>query len=968
MKKKILSIISIVLAVVMMLPVMVWADGESPSGDTSSEPEISSITILANGKEVPFDDDMSVVKLYNKGENSRVQLSIKENVPVTWQASGSNVVSVSSDGTVTALSDGTATIYAYYNNKGNSVSANVNIDVAKRNLESIAVADSSKVKVSYNEGDTFDKSGLRINATYNDGLTVGVDNFTVSPSGKLRPEDKSVTISYTEDDVTSKTTISGITVSPVTVSDFTIESPAYNMSYKAGDIIKASDIEIKVTESNGDVFYLKGDSEGVSYSPTGALKTTDTKLTVTYNGTSKDVKITVADSKKPVSLKITETTSAKTSYYVGEKFDLSGYKCVVTYSDGTTTELSSTQKSSIKFDAFTSTGTKTVKVEFTSNSTTVSDTVSVKVAEKLTFYGLIDEDDKDEDDAYVLSSKINIKVGDKLNKDVDWTDVFDEVYLEYKDSNGKRRTERIRKDSDLESVLPGAKLLLGVYSKRNDYDKYALDEIKTSSFNSNGELELILYVEYAGQKYTASNEAIVVTVTAEGSGVVVNLYRSSSSSVYDSVAFDDIEEAFDALEDDKYDDFSSTVRSSDYFVIKLYEDQDLGRSFNFEPETDNNITVDLNGFELTLPSDFINWNRDNEDMVLTVTNNNNKKDGKLTYRDLNVSSITVEKSDKLEFKKDVIPGFYTIKAETGSHGTVEVRLDGSKVSDPSKAFSAPKDGKLIFTITPDKGYEISTVKANSSSVTSSSDYSVSTGTGVATYEVKVAKDLTLSVTFKEASKTSDSSKDDSGSKGASTDNWSNPFTDITSRDAYYDSVAFVCANGIFNGTSSNKFSPTMSMTRAMFVTAVGRLAEKSQGIDIKNNSAYQTSSFKDVSKTDAEISYAIPYIEWASRNGITQGVGDGKFDPKTPITHAQMYTFMYRYAMFVEKLNPSVSNIRITVSDKNDIPTWAEDAVKFATQSSLIISSGGRITPNDNALRWELATIIGGFAKKVLGW
>lgn len=968
MKKKILSIISIVLAVVMMLPVMVWAGDEPPTGDTSSETEISSITILANGKEVSKESNRSVVKLYNKGENSRVQLSIKENVPVTWQASSSNVVSVSSDGTVTALSDGTATIYAYYNNEGESISANVDIDVAKRKLESIAVADSSKVKVSYNEGDTFDKSGLRINATYNDGLTVGVDNFTVSPSGKLRPEDKSVTISYTEDDITKTATISGITVSPVTVSDFTIESPAYNMSYKAGDIIKASDIEIKVTESNGDVFYLKGDSEGVSYSPTGALKTTDTKLTVTYNGTSKEVKITVADSKKPVSLKITETTSAKTSYYVGEKFDLSGYKCVVTYSDGTTTELSSTQKSSIKFDAFTSTGTKTVRVDFTSNNATVSDTVSVKVVEKLTFYGLIDEDDKDEDDAYVLSSKINIKVGDKLNKDVDWSDVFDEVYLEYKDSNGKRRTERIRKDSDLEDVLPGAKLLLGVYSKRNDYDKYALDEIKTSSFNSNGELELILYVEYAGQKYTSSNEAIVVTVTAEGSGVVVSLKRSSYSSY--SKSFDDLKEALEALENEDYDDldFSTSIRESDSFTIKIFEDQELKSSFNFEPETDNNITIDLNGFELTLPSDFINWTRDNEDMVLTVTNNNNKKDGKLTYRDLNVSSITVEKSDELEFKKDVIPGFYTIKAETGSHGTVEVRLDGSKVSDPSKAFSAPKDGKLIFTITPDKGYEISTVKANSSSVTSSSDYSVSTSTGVATYEIKAAKDLTLSVTFKEASKTSDSSKDDSGSKGASTDNWSNPFTDITSRDAYYDSVAFVCANGIFNGTSSNKFSPTMSMTRAMFVTAVGRLAEKSQGIDIKNNSAYQTSSFKDVSKTDAEISYAIPYIEWASRNGITQGVGDGKFDPKTPITHAQMYTFMYRYAMFVEKLNPSVSNIRITVSDKNDIPTWAEDAVKFATQSSLIISSGGRITPNDNALRWELATIIGGFAKKVLGW
>lgn len=973
MKKKILSIFLMVMAVTMILAVSAWAEDtpSTPGGDQTGgdpAPAEQKIKISASESSVYATKSITLTATVTGIENPNI----------LWNCD-SSAVTITGNGTTATLTannvstETTVTVYAYCN----GLSDDVEITIKPRTLTVSVTADSNYTTRKYYVGGSVPTSGLIVKYMYSDETTgkTTTSGFTVEPA--TFDKSGSVNIYAVYNNVRSSNYVT-VTVDSVSINSVRITSPSSSNTYTEGDTLSVS---VEVANNDGSTTVVSGGSllecfiGGTKVSNGYTLKKSDNgkTLTVKYDGISSANSVTLSvkekETKKPVSLTITETTSAKKTYYVGDKFDLSGYKCVVTFNDGSTTELTPTQKSSISFAPFTSTGTQSVTVKYTSNNETVSATVSVKVVEKLTFYGLIDEDDKDEDDAYILSSKINIKVGDKLNKTVDWTDVFDEVYLEYKDSNGKRKTERIRKDSDLEDILPGAKLLLGVYSKRNDYDKYPLEEITAKSFNSDGELELILYVEYAGEKFTDSDEAIVVTVSAESSGVIVNLYRSSYSSSYDSVTFDNLEDAFEALEDEEYDDFSSTVRSSDYFVIKIFEDQRLGASFDFEPETDNKITLDLNGYELSIPSDFIEWNRDNEDMVLTVTNTNSKKDGKLTYRDLNVSSITVEKGDKLEFKKDVIPGFYTIKVENGSNGTVEVRLDGTKVSDPTKAFSAPKNGKLTFTITPDKNYEIETVKANSSSVTSSSDYTLNKTTGVGTYEVKALKDLTLSVTFKKSSSSSSTTKDDSSAgKTSAVDNWTNPFSDVTSRDAYYDSVAFVCYNGIFNGTSSSKFSPTMSMTRAMFVTAVGRLAEKSQGIDIKNNSAYQTSSFTDVSKTDAEISYAVPYIEWASRNGITQGVGNGKFDPKTPITHAQMYTFMYRYAMFVENLNPSVSNTRITVSDKSDIPTWAEDAVKFATQSSLIISSGGRITPNDNALRWELATIIGGFAQKVLNW
>ena len=72
--------------------------------------------------------------------------------------------------------------------------------------------------------------------------------------------------------------------------------------------------------------------------------------------------------------------------------------------------------------------------------------------------------------------------------------------------------------------------------------------------------------------------------------------------------------------------------------------------------------------------------------------------------------------------------------------------------------------------------------------------------------------------------------------------------------------------------------------------------------------------------------------------------------------------------MFVENVRFTPGTTTITVSDKNDIDSYAIDGVKFATAKDLLVTSGGKITPKSGALRWELATVLQLFCENVLGW
>lgn len=145
------------------------------------------------------------------------------------------------------------------------------------------------------------------------------------------------------------------------------------------------------------------------------------------------------------------------------------------------------------------------------------------------------------------------------------------------------------------------------------------------------------------------------------------------------------------------------------------------------------------------------------------------------------------------------------------------------------------------------------------------------------------------------------------------------------------------------------------MTRAMFVTVLGRLA------DIKANE-YEGSSFGDVPIGQ----WYSGYVEWAAANGIILGFGNGNFEPDMLINHEQMYVIIKRYADYIGK-GDFAKDAALMYSDKGFISDWATDAVIYSQEHKLTgINALGKLNPKGDAKRSEVAMLIYAFSENIL--
>lgn len=117
-----------------------------------------------------------------------------------------------------------------------------------------------------------------------------------------------------------------------------------------------------------------------------------------------------------------------------------------------------------------------------------------------------------------------------------------------------------------------------------------------------------------------------------------------------------------------------------------------------------------------------------------------------------------------------------------------------------------------------------------------------------------------------------------------------PFTDVAADNAWLNGIRYVYESGIMNGVSDTGFDPQGTLTRAMLVTILRRMEQ----IDPEE---YDTVSFTDVDPIGT-WNYA-PYVEWAARNGIVLGYGDGTFGPMDPVTCEQAVLMLQRYARYL---------------------------------------------------------------------
>lgn len=245
------------------------------------------------------------------------------------------------------------------------------------------------------------------------------------------------------------------------------------------------------------------------------------------------------------------------------------------------------------------------------------------------------------------------------------------------------------------------------------------------------------------------------------------------------------------------------------------------------------------------------------------------------------------------------------------------------------------------------------------------------------------------------------------------------FSDVNSDAWYYDCVKFVTDNKMFEGTSSNTFSPSGTMTRAMFVTVLGRYSgvqeepiSEDDGIITKSDvrmrdnpstksgtsnviATYQknthvtiienvpddydenytwyyvsvngkTGYIRDdlmepnkIDFTDIELdSWYTSYVLWACNNGIAEPTSETTFSPNVEITREEICSMLYNFSAYKHYMTKPQKD-KINFTDCASINPKYTDAVTTVQQLGVIDGyPDGTFRPTNNAARSEVSAML----------
>ena len=165
-----------------------------------------------------------------------------------------------------------------------------------------------------------------------------------------------------------------------------------------------------------------------------------------------------------------------------------------------------------------------------------------------------------------------------------------------------------------------------------------------------------------------------------------------------------------------------------------------------------------------------------------------------------------------------------------------------------------------------------------------------------------------------------------------------PFTDVPAGSWYYGGVEYAYENGLMTGTSRTMFSPSTDTTRGMIVTILARL----EGENTSGTPWYAAGQ------------------TWAMANGVSDGTG-----MERSITREQLAAMLYRYAKLCGyDVTAEPASIQ-TFADYGSVSVYAREAMAWCVESGLIQGSSGRLAPQENASRAQVAAILTRYAQKI---
>jgi len=171
------------------------------------------------------------------------------------------------------------------------------------------------------------------------------------------------------------------------------------------------------------------------------------------------------------------------------------------------------------------------------------------------------------------------------------------------------------------------------------------------------------------------------------------------------------------------------------------------------------------------------------------------------------------------------------------------------------------------------------------------------------------------------------------------------FKDVGYGEWYSRAVLLMKQRGIMLG-SDGYFEPKDDLTRAEFAMILARFANA----DLDK---YIRSAF-----TDAPITaWYGSAVAWAKSNKIVDGYSPKYFGPGDPITREQMCVMLNNYA---EQFDLELSEgVKRDFLDKNEISSWAEDAVNKCSAWSIVNGmEDGSFRPRDNTTRAQTAQMM----------
>ena len=156
---------------------------------------------------------------------------------------------------------------------------------------------------------------------------------------------------------------------------------------------------------------------------------------------------------------------------------------------------------------------------------------------------------------------------------------------------------------------------------------------------------------------------------------------------------------------------------------------------------------------------------------------------------------------------------------------------------------------------------------------------------------------------------------------------SKSFSDVKTGDWYADAVKYVSDKGLMSGTGSDKFAPSATTTRAMLMTVLARYA----GEDTTGGATWYEKG-----------------MNWAKAKGVSDGT-----NPNADITREQLVTMLYRYAG-----SPKADGKLDNFSDSASVSSYAENAMQWAVANGIVNGSNGKLNPQNNATRAQVAAIL----------